>query len=48
MTVANKVYVISDGLIEGHMCLFCTNNLIQIFWIEDTTTLFTDMNHIFF
>lgn len=48
MTVANKVYVIGDGLIEGRVCLFCTNNLIQIFWIEDTTTLSTDMNHIFF
>lgn len=48
MTVTDKVYIIGDGLIAGHTYLFCTNNLTQIFWIEGTTTLSTDVNHIFF
>lgn len=44
--MTDKVYVIGDGLAEGRM--FCTNNLTQVFWIEGTTTLSTDVNHIFF
>lgn len=45
--MTNSVHIVGDGLIEGHVYLFCADNLIQIFWIEGTTSS-TDVNHFFF
>lgn len=44
--MTNSVHIVGDGLIEGHMYLFCADNLIQIFWFEGTTSS-TDVNLFF-
>lgn len=45
--MTNSVHIVGGGLIEGHIYLFCADNLTQIFWTEGTTTSSTDVNHFF-
>lgn len=45
--MTDSIHIVGDGLIEGHIYLFCADNLIQIFWIEGTTASSTDVNNLF-
>lgn len=46
--MTDSVHIVGDGLTEGHIYLFCADNLTQIFCIEGTTTSSADVSHFFF